>query len=361
MPGWQHCISANGTSNGIIWAARVFSGNANNATQPGILHAFNATNLGTELWNSKQNAARDDFGNFAKNPAPIVANGKVYCPTFSNKLVVYGLLSPVANGIYEMTARVSGKALDAAGHGTANGTNVDQFTYNGGANQKWSVTNVGGSQIRVTGMESGRVLDVSGVSMADGANVQLWDYVYGANQRWTLTTRDSGYYTLLAVHSGKALDVAGGGTGDGVNVQQYTSNNTYSQYWNFLQTLVPNGTYKIVCRCSGRVVDVEGAGTANGSNVHQWTYVNGSNQQWTTTDLGGGQFKIIGVASGRCLRSRWLGHRRWRERRYLGLRRRQQPEVDDDPDRQRLLHPARRAQRQGPRRHGRRHHRWCQH
>ena len=88
-------------------------------------------------------SARDDFGNFAKNPAPVVANGKVYCPTFSNKLVVYGLLSPISNGIYEMTARCSGKALDAAGHGTANGTNVDQFTYNGGANQKWSVTNVG--------------------------------------------------------------------------------------------------------------------------------------------------------------------------------------------------------------------------
>jgi len=93
MPGWQHCVSSNGNSNGIIWAARVFSGNANNATQPGILHAFNASNLATELWNSKQNAARDDLGNFAKNPSPTVANGKVYLPTFSNKLVVYGELN----------------------------------------------------------------------------------------------------------------------------------------------------------------------------------------------------------------------------------------------------------------------------
>ncbi len=301
MPGWQHSISANGTSNGIIWAARVFSGDANHASQPGILHAFNAGNLATELWNSRQNIGRDDLGNFAKNPGPVVANGKVYCPTFSNKLVVYGLLSAIPNGIYEMTARVSGKALDAAAHGTANGTNVDQWTYNGGANQKWAVVNVGSGQIRVQGMESGRVLDVSGVSTADGANVQLWDYVYGPNQRWTLTTRDSGYYTLLATHSGKALDVAGGGTGDGVNVQQYTSNNTYSQYWNFIQTAIPDSTYKIVARCSGKVVDVAGLGTANGSTIHQWTYVNGSNQKWTTTDLGSGQYKIIGVQSGRCL------------------------------------------------------------
>ncbi len=93
MPGWQHCISANGTSNAIIWATRVFSGDANHTTQPGIVHAFDATNLANELWNSNQNSGRDNVGNFAKNPGPIVANGKVYVPTFSNKLVVYGAVT----------------------------------------------------------------------------------------------------------------------------------------------------------------------------------------------------------------------------------------------------------------------------
>ncbi len=91
MPGWHHSISANGTTNGIIWATRVFSGDANHTTQPGIMHAFDATNLATELWNSHQDQTRDDLGNFAKNPGPIVANGKVFVPTFSNKLCVYGL------------------------------------------------------------------------------------------------------------------------------------------------------------------------------------------------------------------------------------------------------------------------------
>jgi hypothetical protein len=94
MPGWQAFISANGNNNGIVWAQRVCSGNANNAVEPGILHAFNATNLSMELWNSYQNVQRDDYGLFAKNPAPVVANGKVYEPTFSDKLVVYGLNPP---------------------------------------------------------------------------------------------------------------------------------------------------------------------------------------------------------------------------------------------------------------------------
>ncbi len=94
MPGWQLSISANGARDAIVWATRPNSGNANNATQPGILHAFDAADLSHELWNSQQNAPRDDFGNFAKNPSVTIANGKVYCPTFSNKLVVYGLLAP---------------------------------------------------------------------------------------------------------------------------------------------------------------------------------------------------------------------------------------------------------------------------
>src|SRR5207302_4290180 len=60
----------------------------------GILDAFDASNVAIELWNNKQNAARDDFGNFAKFCPPTIANGKVYLATFSNQVIVYGLLPP---------------------------------------------------------------------------------------------------------------------------------------------------------------------------------------------------------------------------------------------------------------------------
>jgi len=43
------------------------------------------------LWNNKQNAARDGAGTYAKFSPPTIANGHVYLPTFSNKVVVYGL------------------------------------------------------------------------------------------------------------------------------------------------------------------------------------------------------------------------------------------------------------------------------
>src|SRR5215469_807489 len=90
-------VSANGSisATGIVWAALSNSLDSNQQTVAGILRAFDASNLSTELWDSKQNTARDDVGNYAKFVPPTVANGKVYVATFSNQLLVYGLLPPV--------------------------------------------------------------------------------------------------------------------------------------------------------------------------------------------------------------------------------------------------------------------------
>jgi hypothetical protein len=91
-PGGLLSISADGSNpgSGIVWASRPLSGDANQEVRPGIFHAFDAETLG-ELWNSRQNAARDDCGNFAKFSYPTVANGRVYLASFSGQLCVYGL------------------------------------------------------------------------------------------------------------------------------------------------------------------------------------------------------------------------------------------------------------------------------
>ena len=89
-------ISSNGSTagTGIVWAAAPVSGNANVSTVPGQLLAFDASDLTHELWDSQQDGARDGVGNYAKFNPPTIANGKVYLPTFSQQLVVYGLLTP---------------------------------------------------------------------------------------------------------------------------------------------------------------------------------------------------------------------------------------------------------------------------
>jgi hypothetical protein len=82
-PGATPSISANGAQDGIVWAVE-------NGTT-GVLHAYDATNLATELYNSSQAAnGRDSFsGN--KYITAVVANGKVFVGT-TNSVVVFGLL-----------------------------------------------------------------------------------------------------------------------------------------------------------------------------------------------------------------------------------------------------------------------------
>lgn len=87
-------VSANGSQagTGIVWATSSVEGDANRQTVPGILRAFDATDVTRELWNSHQNPDLDAVGNFAKFCPPTIANGKVYVATFSGQLQVYGQL-----------------------------------------------------------------------------------------------------------------------------------------------------------------------------------------------------------------------------------------------------------------------------
>jgi hypothetical protein len=54
-----------------------------------VLHAYDATKLSTELYNTNQKPTRDSLGSSIKFAPPLVVNGKVYVGTKSH-LVVYG-------------------------------------------------------------------------------------------------------------------------------------------------------------------------------------------------------------------------------------------------------------------------------
>ncbi len=84
-PGTSPTVSANGSTGGIVWAAENGS--------VGALHAYDAGNLGVELYSSNQAAnGRDQFGAGNKFITPMVADGRVYVGT-TNGVAVFGLLA----------------------------------------------------------------------------------------------------------------------------------------------------------------------------------------------------------------------------------------------------------------------------
>jgi outer membrane protein assembly factor BamB len=87
FPGVTPSISANGTTYGILWAAE--------NVDPAVLHAYNATDLSQELYNTDQAPnSRDEFGSGTKFITPTIANGKVYVATTGGTVGAFGLFDP---------------------------------------------------------------------------------------------------------------------------------------------------------------------------------------------------------------------------------------------------------------------------
>jgi hypothetical protein len=84
--GGTMSVSANGGASGILWTLQTGGTGA-----PGVLHAYDATNLGNELYNSNQAGTRDALNEWDKFTVPVVANGEVFV-TSNFQLTVYGLL-----------------------------------------------------------------------------------------------------------------------------------------------------------------------------------------------------------------------------------------------------------------------------
>jgi hypothetical protein len=84
-PGTAPSISANKLQNAIVWAIE-------HSDPTDVLHAYDATNLQKELYNSNQAGNnRDQFGTASHFGTPMIVNGKVYIGT-NNNVTAFGLL-----------------------------------------------------------------------------------------------------------------------------------------------------------------------------------------------------------------------------------------------------------------------------
>ena len=88
-PGANISVSADGSSNGIVWTLE--NSGTRTMAAPAVLHAYNAADVAQELYTSATTAATNQVGSAVKFAVPTVANGKVYVGTKTG-VTVYGPL-----------------------------------------------------------------------------------------------------------------------------------------------------------------------------------------------------------------------------------------------------------------------------
>jgi len=189
-------ISANGTSNGILWTIeRKDILSALPGTHPAILYAYNAANVSQVLYNSAQNKQLRDQGGCAnKFNVPTIANGKVYVGT-QNELDVFGILpvplttpqpaisAPCFNFLAQTVGRTSPAVkttLSNLGPGTLSISSIAVTGMNG---SEFAQTNTCGSSLAAgTSCTISMTFTASVATIPQVANVIISDNAAGGAQ-----------------------------------------------------------------------------------------------------------------------------------------------------------------------------------
>ncbi len=184
--GGTPSISANGTTNGIVWVQeRQESLDTQIGKKPPLLLAYNATNIGTLLYSSAQNAGRDTPGLETKFVLPLIANGRVYIGTQTD-VDAYGLITQT-----NVTLTPTSLAWGTIFYGATGAAKTATLTNAGSATV--SITS-----ISVTGTESSEFpisADTCGSTLAAGASCSIsveFKPTSEGTQSATLTVVDGG-------------------------------------------------------------------------------------------------------------------------------------------------------------------------
>ena len=151
--------------------------------------------------------------------------------------------------------------------------NTSTGTWSGGSAINYS------GQYRIVNRNSGKVMDVPGWSTADHTQIKQYTWNGGANQKWTIQNLGRGEYRIVNVHSGKSLDNPGSSRTVGTNVIQYSSNNNFSQKWHIIPC--NGGYYRFVSvNTLGKTLGVSNASQSNSAGVVLSLFNFANDQQW---------------------------------------------------------------------------------
>ncbi|MBL8519454.1 MAG: RICIN domain-containing protein [Betaproteobacteria bacterium] len=238
----------------------------------------------------------------------------------------------LGNGEVAVRNRATGKVLDVSGASRDDGANVAQYTWSGGANQRWRVD--GGRAFRLVSVHSGKCLDVEKGSRDSGANILQWSCHGQQNQQWTFER--SGYAgaggsqigdrgfgrpgdapigapglgqrpqgrTLYSgmIHSratNKCADVSNASTDDGADVRQWSCHGKDNQLFDVVD--LGRNEVAFIAQNSGKAMEVAGDNRRSGADVVQNRWTGGANQRWRFEPWEQGYSRIVSVGSGKCL------------------------------------------------------------
>lgn len=145
----------------------------------------------------------------------------------------------ISDGFYEFAPmHATGQRLDVTGGSRSNGANVQIYVSNGTLSQRVWVRSVGGGWYSLTACCSAYPLDVLNCSDADGTNVQQWQWNGSNAQKWRFEMGESGI-KIVSACGNKVLEVSDGATANGANVQLWSYTGSAAQSWRALSAERP--------------------------------------------------------------------------------------------------------------------------
>ncbi|MBR7015336.1 MAG: S-layer homology domain-containing protein [Lachnospiraceae bacterium] len=126
--------------------------------------------------------------------------------------------------------------MDIAGGSTANGANVRIYTYNRTDAQKFRIVHNDDGTVSLISAKSGKALDAAGRGIFLRTNIQQYTSNGSAAQKWVVTDTDGdGLYTIKASYTSMVVDTKDSSSKSGTNVHLYSTNGAATQEWRFAE------------------------------------------------------------------------------------------------------------------------------
>lgn len=221
------------------------------------------------------------------------------------------------DGTYVLSSRLDNKmVLDVLRNESKDGANVQIYTSNGTAAQKWNVRYVADGLYNILKYNTNMALSIANGVVKNGANVELRKLDStgtDGSQLWSFVDLNNGYYNIVSsLDSRYVLDIWGSKAKNCQNVQVWNSNNTKAQQFKMFESKIADpsdsnipitdGTYTLKCAYNKNwSVDITNGSKASGTNAQLYSSNSSQAQKFYFKPDGKGYYTITVIGSAKVL------------------------------------------------------------